>query len=74
MSVLIAAPWKGRAMDRILCYASLGIASLMLLIFLMDLIAGVPFGGGPFVTVDILGLLAAAVVTYLAWNAMRDLK
>jgi hypothetical protein len=40
----------------------------------MDLDAGVPFGGGPFTTVDLLGLLASAIVAYLAWNASKDLK
>jgi len=61
-------------MDKILCYGSLGIAILMLLIFLLDLLAGFPFGGGPFTTVDILGVLASAIVVYLAWNASKDLK
>ncbi len=65
---------KGRAMDRILCFGSLGVAILMLLIFLMDLVASVPFGGGPFATVDVLGVLASCIVAYLAWNASRDLK
>src|SRR5262249_26526415 len=49
---------KGRAMEKILCFGSLGIAVLMLLAFLLDLVASVPFGGGPFGTVDILGVLA----------------
>lgn len=61
-------------MDKILCYGSLGIAILMFLIFLMDLIVGAPFGGGPFTTVDIFGVLSAAIVAYLAWNASKDLK
>lgn len=61
-------------MDKILCYGSLGIAILMLLIFLLDLLAGFPFGGGPFTTVDILGVLASGIVVYLAWNASKDLK
>ena len=42
MSVSVARPWKGRAMDKILCYGSLGIAILMLLVFLLDLLAGTP--------------------------------
>jgi hypothetical protein len=61
-------------MDKILCYGSLGIAILMLLLFLLDLLAGTPFGGGPFTTVDVFGVLAAAIVGYLAWNASKDLK
>jgi len=61
-------------MDKILCFGSLGLAILMFFIFLLDLVAKVPFGGGPFVTVDIMGLLASAIVAYLAWNASKDLK
>ena len=65
-------------MDKALCYGALGIGALMLLVFLLDLIIGVPFGGGapgnPFVTADILGLIGSGVVIYLGWNALRDLK
>jgi len=66
-------------MDKILCFGSLGIAILMLLIFLLDLIIGVPFSPkdgkeNPFSFVDILGILASAIVAYLAFNASKDLK
>jgi hypothetical protein len=79
MSVSASGLWKGRAMEKILCFGSLGIAILMMLIFLLDLLLGVPFapqggGGNPFIMVDILGFLAAAIVAYLAWNASKDLK
>jgi hypothetical protein len=65
---------KGRAMEKILCFGSLGIAILLMLVFLMDLVAGVPFGGDKFRLVDILGLLSSGIVAYLAWNASKDLK
>ena len=65
---------KGRAMDKALCYGALGIGALMLLVFLLDLIVGIPFGGGNFVMGDVMGLLASAIVVYLGWNASRDLK
>ena len=72
---------KGRAMDKALCYGALAIGALMSLVFVLDLVAGIPFGPGgakdvpnPFVTVDVFGFLASAVVVYLAWNASRDLK
>lgn len=61
-------------MDKILCFGSLGIAILMLLVFLLDLVAKVPFGGGPFTIVDIFGVVASAIVVYLAWNAAKDLR
>ncbi|MBY0456547.1 MAG: hypothetical protein K2V38_04365 [Gemmataceae bacterium] len=67
---------KGRTMDKAkaLCFGALGVGGLMLLVFLLDLIAGVPFGGNKFMTGDILGLLASAVVIYLGYNALRDLQ
>lgn len=74
MSISAATLGKGPLMDKILCYGSLGVAILTLVIFLLDLIAGFPFGGGPFTTVDVLGFLASAIVAYLAWSASRDLK
>ena len=61
-------------MDKALCFGALGIGALMMLIFLLDLVAGFPFGGGPFVTVDVFGFLASGVVVYLGWNASKDLK
>ena len=67
-------PRKGRAMEKGLTYGALGVAALMFLIFLLDLVAKFPFGGESFVFVDILGLIASGVVAYLAWNASRDLK
>ena len=65
---------KGRAMDKALCYGALGIAALMMLVFLLDIVVGAPFGGAAFRIVDIFGFLASAIVAYLAWNASRDLK
>ena len=69
--------WKGWAMEKWMCFAALGAAGLMLIVFLLDLIAGIPFGGSgsnPFTIVDIFGILASIVVGYLAFNALRDVK
>ena len=74
MATAVAGLRKGRAMDKILCYGSLGIAILMLLLFLLDLVVKFPFGGGPFTTVDVFGVLASGIVIYLALNAKKDLK
>jgi hypothetical protein len=38
------------------------------------MIAGFPFGGGPFVAVDVFGVLASGIAGYAAFNATRDLK
>ena len=61
-------------MEKGLCYGALGVAALMLVVFLLDLVAGFPFGGSPFMLLDVLGILSAGVVGYLAFNASKDLK
>ncbi len=48
-------------------------AGLLALLFLLDMVLGMPFGGVSFL-VDILGLLAAGLVLYLAFDAFRDLN
>ena len=68
---------KGLSMEKGLCWASLGVAGLMLLLFILDLIVGVPFGGSDLSgmqMVDIFGILASGVLAYLSWNALRDLR
>lgn len=57
-----------------MCYGALGVAALMLLLFVLDLVAGFPFGGGSFVAADILGILASAVVGFLGYNALQEVK
>jgi hypothetical protein len=69
-----AAAAKGRAMERYMCYAALGVAGVMALLSLLDLILGFPFGGSPFMLVDIFLLLASGIVAYLGYNALRDLR
>jgi hypothetical protein len=61
-------------MEKYMCYGALGVAALMFLLFLLDLVAGFPFGGGSFMLADIFGMLTSAVVAYLAYNASRDIK
>lgn len=61
-------------MEKVMCYGALGVAGLLALLFLVDMVAGFPFGSGPFIAFDILGLIAAAIIGYLGFNAMRDLK
>jgi hypothetical protein len=67
---------RGVAMEKNLCIASLVVAGLLLLVFILDLAAGIPFGGtkGPFLMIDIVGVIAGAVLTYLSWNALRDVR
>jgi hypothetical protein len=54
-------------MDKKLCLGSIGVAGLMLLVFLIDIIMGIPFGGaGAIVGIDVVGILAAGVLLYMS--------
>jgi len=61
-------------MEKALSYGALGIAALMLLLCLVDIFAGFPFGSGPFITYDVLGIIAAGIIGYLGFNSLKDLK
>ncbi len=62
-------------MEKWFCYGSMGAAGLVFLLFLLDIIPGVniPFGGTSMI-IDILGLISAAVVFFLGFDAYRDLR
>jgi hypothetical protein len=62
-------------MDKKLCIGSLAVAGIMLVLFLLDLFVGFPFGGsGPFTFIDILGIIASAVLLYMAFSAYREVR
>jgi hypothetical protein len=64
---------RGAAMEKKLCIASLSVAGVLLLLFVLDLFIGFPFGGPPaFTLIDIVGALAGGLLLYLSWNALRD--
>lgn len=60
-------------MEKWFCLGSMGVAGLLSLLFLLDMVLGMPFGGVS-LFVDILGLLAGGLVLYLAIDAFRDLN
>jgi hypothetical protein len=64
---------KGLSMEKWLCWASMGVSGLLLLLFLLDLFLSFPFGGLSKV-VDVLGILCCGMVLYLAWDAFKDLR
>ena len=65
---------RGAAMEKRLCIASMSIAGLLMVLFVVDMVAGLPFGGGAaFRMIDIVGFIAGAILLYLSWNALRDL-
>jgi hypothetical protein len=61
-------------MEKGMCYGALGVAALMALLFVIDIPTGFPFGGSPFIVYDVLGLIAAGIIGYLAFNSLKDLK
>ncbi len=63
---------KGLSMEKWLCWGSLGVAGLMLLLFILDIAIAIPFGGLS-KPIDILGIIASAMLAYLSFNALRDL-
>jgi hypothetical protein len=64
---------KGWSMEKGLCWGSIGVGGLLFLLFLLNLILGIPFGHGIHVVVDIVVLVASGMLVYLGWNALRDL-
>jgi len=61
-------------MQKWMCLGAIGVAGLALLLCVLDLISGVPFGGGSYVLADIGGIIAAGILIYLAFNAYQDVK
>ena len=65
-------------MEKGLCYGALGIAALMLIVFLLDLVGvhilGASKDENPFAVVDVFGILASAAVGYTAWSVSREIK
>jgi hypothetical protein len=70
-SLMIAV--KGLFMEKWLCIGSMGVAGLLILLFLLDIFVSFPFGGSS-VIIDVFGIVAAAVVLYLGFDAFRDLR
>lgn len=64
---------KGLFMEKWLCYGSMGVAGFLLLLFLLDMVLGIPFGRAS-VVVDLFGMIACVVVLYLAYDAFKDLR
>ena len=61
-------------MEKWLCWGSMGVAGVLLLLFLLDLSPlHFPFGGLSTV-VDILAIISCAIVLYLGWDAFQDLR
>jgi hypothetical protein len=64
---------KGLSMDKWLCWASLGVAAIVFIFFLLDMLLGGTFREIS-LTIDILGLICCVLLGYLAWDALRDIR
>jgi hypothetical protein len=85
VAVLWPVPARGRerpmqavkgfsVMEKSLCWASIATGGLVLLLFLLNLMVGIPFGKGISLAVHIVVIVASGLLVYLGWNAMRDLR
>ena len=64
---------KGLAMEKWLCWASMGVAGLVFLLFVLDLIVKIPFGGLNAV-VDIIGAVACILIFYMSYDTFKELR
>jgi hypothetical protein len=64
---------KGLSMEKWLCWGSLGVAGISLLLFLMDMLLGIPFGGIGYL-VNGIGIVACGLVGYLAWESFKEMR
>jgi hypothetical protein len=60
-------------MEKWLCLGAMGVAGLLLLVFVLDLAIQIPFGRLSS-TVDVCTIIAAALVVYMGWDAYKDIK
>jgi hypothetical protein len=60
-------------MSKALTIFGMVVAGLVALVFLADIAVGVPFQGAS-KTMDVGAIIAASVLGYLAWDAMREAR
>lgn len=61
-------------MQKWMCLGGMGVAAIAVLLCLLDLITGSPFGGAPYMLADIGGIIAGGTLIYLGYNAYQDVK
>ncbi len=60
-------------MEKWLCWGSLGVAGVLLLLFVLDLILSFPFGGIDWI-VSGIGIIGCGLTGYLAWESLKELR
>ena len=63
-------------MEKWLCWGSIGVSGILLILFLLDMAIGIPFGlaGTDRYIVNTFGLLACGLVAYLGWESYQELR
>ena len=59
-------------MPKALCYSGMAIAAVTLILFLLDLVARIPFGRENMI-MDIVFVVVSGVLAYLSWSSLREL-
>ncbi|MFO0866227.1 MAG: hypothetical protein U0744_16525 [Gemmataceae bacterium] len=60
-------------MEKWMCLGALGVSGLTLIVFLLDLVLKIPFGGLNLM-VDIFGAAASGLLAYLSLDAYLDVR
>jgi len=63
----------GSPMSKAMTILGMVVASLVGLVFVLDLAVGIPFDRANMV-MDIGALIAAAILGYLSWDALREVR
>ena len=63
----------GSPMSKAMTIVGMVVAGLVGLVFVLDLAVGIPFDRANSV-MDIGALIGAAILGYLSWDAMRDIR
>lgn len=58
-------------MPKILSMTGLAVSALLLLVFFLDLILGIPFGGANSM-MSICFIIVSAILGYMSWTAWRE--
>jgi hypothetical protein len=64
---------KGLSMEKWLCWATMGVSGLLLILFLLDLVLSIPFGGLS-KALDVILAVACGLGFYLGWDAFQDVR
>ena len=58
-------------MPKALCMSGMAVAILLVIFFLLDMIAGIPFRGAS-ILMDVVMLVCAAGLGYVSWTTFRE--